>query len=65
MEVEFDIRFKHPWTMIVSRLSSSGKTGFTKQVMNKSINNLNKYVGSIPNGKTDKKFARESDLCLA
>ena len=31
MELEFDARFKHPWSMIVS-----GQTVFTKQVMNKS-----------------------------
>ena len=36
MEVEFDTRFKHPWSMIVSGPSSSGKTVFTKQVLNKS-----------------------------
>ena len=36
MEVEFDTRFKHPWLMIVSGPSSSVKTVFTKQVLNKS-----------------------------
>ena len=36
MEVEFDTQFKHPWSMIVSGPSSSGKTVFTKQVLNKS-----------------------------
>ena len=36
MEVEFDTRFKHPWSMIGSGPSSSGKTVFTKQVLNKS-----------------------------
>ena len=29
MEVEFDTRFKQPWSMIVSGPSSSGKTVFT------------------------------------
>ena len=36
MEVELDTRFKNPWSMIVSAPSSSGKTVFTKQVLNKS-----------------------------
>ena len=63
MEVEFDTRFKHPWSMIVSGPSSSGKTVFTKQVLKKS--DLKKYIGSIPNGKTDTKIARESALCRA
>ena len=35
MEVEFDTRFKHPWSMIVLGPSSSWKTVFTKQVLNK------------------------------
>ena len=67
MEVEFDTRFKHPWSMIVSGPSSSGKTVFTKQVLTSinQINNLKKYIGSIPNGKTDTKIARESALCRA
>ena len=59
MGLEFDTRFKHPWTMIVSGPSSSGKTAFTKQVFNKSD------IGSIPNGKTDTKIARESALSRA
>ena len=58
MEVEFDTRFKHPWSMIVSG-------PFTKQVLNNQINNLKKSIGSIPNGKTDTKIARESALCRA
>ena len=62
MEVEFDTRFKHTWSMIVSGPSSSGKTVFTKQVLNKSDKQLDKYIGSIPNGKTDTKIARESAL---
>ena len=49
MEVEFDTRFKHTWSMIVSGPSSSGKTVFTKQVLNKSDKQLDKYIGSIPN----------------
>ena len=65
MEVEFDTRFKHPWSMIVSGPSSSGKTVFTKQVLNKSDKQFEKYIGSIPNGKTDTKIARESALCRA
>ena len=65
MEVEFDTRFKHPWSMIVSGPSSSGKTVFTKQVLKNQINNLKKYIGSIPNSKTDTKIARESALCRA
>ena len=65
MEVEFDTRFKHPWSMIVSGPSSSGKTVFTKQVLNKSDKRFEKYIGSIPNGKTDTKIARESALCRA
>ena len=36
MEVEFDTRFEHPWSMIVSGPSCSGKKVFTKQVLNKS-----------------------------
>ena len=36
MKVEFDTRFKHHWSMIVSGPPSSGKTLFTKQVLNKS-----------------------------
>ena len=36
MEVEFDTRFKHPWSIIIAGPSSSGKTVFTKQVLNKS-----------------------------
>ena len=35
MEVEFDTRFKHPRSMIYSGPSSSGKTVYTKQVLNK------------------------------
>ena len=42
MEVEFDTRFKHPWSMIVSGPSSSGKTVFTKQVLNKSDKQFDK-----------------------
>ena len=33
MEVEFDTRFKHPFSMIVAGSSGSGKTVFTKQVL--------------------------------
>ena len=66
MEVEFDTRFKHPWSMIVSGPSSSGKTVFTKQVLNKSDKQFEKiYWFYIPNGKTDTKIARESALCWA
>ena len=65
MEVEFDTRFKHPWSMIVSGPSSSGKTVFTKQVLNESDKQFEKIYCSIPNGKTDTKIARESALCRA
>ena len=65
IEVEFDTRFKHPWSMIVSGPSISGKTVFTKQVLNKSNKQFEKSIGSIPNGKTDTKIARESALCRA
>ena len=66
MEVEFDTRFKYPWSMIFSGPSSSVKTVFTKQVLNKSDEQFeNIYIDSIPNGKTDTDIARESDLCLA
>ena len=65
MEVEFDTRVKHPWSMIVSGPSSSGKMVFTKQVLNKSDKQLKKDIGFIPNGKTDTKIARESALCRA
>ena len=66
MEVEFDTRFKHPWSKIVSGPSNSGKTVFTKQVLNKSDKQFEKKsIGSIPNVTTDTKIARESDLCLA
>ena len=51
--------------MIVSGPSSSGKTVFTKQVLNKSYIQFEKYIGSIPNSKTDTKIARESALCRA
>ena len=44
MEVEFDTRFKHPWSMIVSGPSSSGKTVFTKQVLNKSDKQFEKNI---------------------
>ena len=45
MEVKFDTRFKHPWSMIVSGPTSSGKTVFTKQVLNKSDKQFeNKYI---------------------
>ena len=37
MEVEFDTRLKHPWSMIVSGPSSSGKTVFTKEGMPSSL----------------------------
>ena len=33
MEVQFDTRFKHPFSMIVAGSSGSGKTVFTKQVL--------------------------------
>ena len=66
MEVEFDTRFKHPWSMKVSGPSSSWKTVFTKQVLNKSDKQFEeKNIGSIPNGKTDTKIALESALCRA
>ena len=42
MEVGIDTRFKHPWSMIVSGPSSSGKTVFTKQVLNKSYKQFEK-----------------------
>ena len=42
MEVEFDTRFKHHWSMIVSGPSSSGKTVFTKQILNKSVKQFEK-----------------------
>lgn len=32
MEVEFDTRFKHPFSMIVAGASGSGKTHFTKNI---------------------------------
>ena len=44
MEVEFDTRFKHPWSMILSGPSSSGKTVFTKQVLNKSDKQFEKDI---------------------
>ena len=53
MGVEFDTRFKHPWSMIVSGSSSSVKTVFTIQLVNKSDK---QYIGSIPYGKTDTKI---------
>ena len=65
MEVEFDTRFKHPWSMIVSGQSSSGKTVFNKQVLNKSDKQFEKYIGSILNGKTDTNIALESALWRA
>ena len=42
MEVGFDTRFKHPWSMIISGPSSYGKTVFTKQVLNKSYKQFEK-----------------------
>ena len=44
MDVEFDTRFKHPWSMIVSGPSSSGKTVFTKQVLNQSDKQFEKII---------------------
>ena len=44
MEVEFDTRFKHPWSMIASVPSSSGNTVFTKQVLNKSDKQFEKII---------------------
>ena len=53
-------------SMIVSGPSSSGITVFTKQVLYKSDKQFEKiYIGSIPNGKTVTKIARESPLCRA
>ena len=63
MEGEFDTRFKHPWSMIISGPSSSGNTVFTKQVLNKSDKQLKIYIGSIPNGKTDTKMPG-NQLCV-
>ena len=51
MEVEFDTRVKHLWSMIVSGPSSSGKTVFTKQVMNRSDKQFEQIY-------TDTKIAR-------
>ena len=63
MEVEFDTRFKHPWSIIVSGPSSSGKTVFTKQVLNKSDKQFEKYIGFIPNGMSDTKISG-NQLCV-
>ena len=56
MEVECDTRFKHPWSMTVSGPSSSGKTVFTKQVLNKSdkqLENIYRFYSEWQDGYKD------------